>query len=73
MSVEQMAVYVTFEHNVVIVEHFVSIYPISKVVGTSLSAANIMKSLEEYFQDGSVDLTRAHFACMGTIQEKEED
>ena len=59
-SVEQMAAYATFEHNSVIAEHFVGIYPLSKVVGTSLSAANIMKSLEEYFQDQSVDL------CMDT-------
>ena len=58
-SVEQMAVYATFEHNGVIAEHFVVIYPLSKVVRTSLSAANIMKSLEEYFQDQSVDLMRA--------------
>ena len=56
MSVEQMAVYAIFAHNDVITEHFVGFYPISKVVGTSFSAANIMKSLEEYFQDHSVDL-----------------
>ena len=58
-SVEQMAVYATFEHNGVIAEHFGVIYPLSKVVRTSLSAANIMKSLQEYFQDQSVDLMRA--------------
>ena len=58
-SVEQMAVYATFEHHGVIAEHFVFIYLLSKVVRTSLSAADIMKSLEEYFQDQSVDLMRA--------------
>ena len=57
-SVEQMAVYVTFEHNGVTAEHFVGIYSLSNVVGTSLFAANIMKSLEEYFQDQSADSTR---------------
>ena len=51
-----MAVYAIFEHNDVITEHFVDFYPISKVVGLSFSAGNIMKSLEEYFQDQSVDL-----------------
>ena len=51
-----MAVYAIFEHNDVISEHFVGFYPVSKVVGTSFCAANIMKSLEEYFQDQSVDL-----------------
>ena len=61
-----MAVYATFEHHGVIAEHFVFIYLLSKVVRTSLSAADIMKSLEEYFQDQSVDLMRAWFACMDT-------
>ena len=58
ISVEQMAVYATFEHNGVIVEHFVGIYPIVKVVGKSLSAANIKKYLEEYFQGHLVDSMR---------------
>ena len=66
MSLEQMAVYATFEHNGVIAEHFVGIYPISKVVATLLSTTKIMKSLEEYFQDQSVDLTRVRFAYMDT-------
>ena len=52
-SVEQMAVY---EHNGVIAERFVGIYTITK----------LLKSLDEYFQDQSVDLMRAQFACMDT-------
>ena len=33
-SVEQVTVYAIFEHNGVIAEHFVGVYPISKVVET---------------------------------------
>ena len=66
ISMEQIAVYATFEHNGVIAEHFAGIYSISKVVGTSLSSANKMKSLEEYFQDQSIDLTKAWFAWIDT-------
>lgn len=51
--VEQMPVYVTFEHNDVIAETFANIYPIRKFFGTSLSAVNIMKFLGEYFQGQS--------------------
>ena len=58
-SVEQMAVYATFKHNGVIAEHFVGIYLSSKVVGILVSAVNIMISLEEHFQDESIDLARA--------------
>ena len=65
-SVDQMAVYATFEYNGVITKHFVGIYPLSKVVGALLSAANIMKSLEKYFQNQSADLMRARFSCMDT-------
>ena len=61
-----MVVYATFKHNGVIAGYSVVIYPISKVVGTPLSAVKVMKSLEEYFQDQSVDLIRAWFACMDT-------
>ena len=66
ISVEQIAVCATYEHNGVIAEHFAGIYPISKVVGTSLSSANKMKSLEEYFQNQSIDLTKAWFAWIDT-------
>ena len=61
-----MAVYARFEPNRVITEPFLGIYPLSKVVGTSVYVANIMTSLEEYFQNQSVDLMRARFACMDT-------
>ena len=63
-SVEQMAVYGSFEHNGV-AEHFIGIYPISKVVGTSLSAEN-MASLKKNLIDLSVDIKKAKFACMDT-------
>jgi hypothetical protein len=65
-SIEQMAVYATFEHMGKIKQHFVGIYPVSKEVGTSLSAENIMLSLEKHFKDMGVDLRQAKFACMDT-------
>ena len=51
-----MALYATLEHNNEIKEHFIGIYPINKVV----------KSLEQYFLDHSIDMPNARFACMGT-------
>ena len=52
-----MAVYATFEHNKT-KEYFIDIYPVSKVVGASLSAPNIMKSLEQYFLDHSICMSK---------------
>ena len=52
-----MAVYATFEHNKT-KEYFIGIYPVSKVVGASLSAPNIMKSLEQYFLDHSIRMSK---------------
>ena len=65
-SVEQMAVYGSFEHNGRVAEHFIGIYTISKVVGTSLSAENIMASLGKFFIDLSINIKKARFACMDT-------
>ena len=53
-----MAVYAPFEHNNETNEHFIGIYPIGKVVGASLSAPNIMKSLEQYFLDHSIRMSK---------------
>ena len=61
-----MAIYATFSHNGKIEQHFVGIYAVSKVVGTSLSSANMMKSMENYFQELGVSLKNARFACMDT-------
>ena len=43
-SSEQLAIYATFEHAGKIKEHFIGILPVSKLVGTTLSAQNIMSS-----------------------------
>ena len=45
-SVEQMAIYASFEHNGKISEHYVGILLLSKLFGTHLSAANILKALQ---------------------------
>ena len=65
-STEQMAIYGSFEHNKKVSEHFIGIYPISKLVGTKLSAENIMHSLKKYFEDASINIKQARFACMDT-------
>ena len=59
-----MAVYATFKHNNEKKEHFIGIYPVSKVVTASLSAPSIMKSFEQYFLDHSIDMSKARFVCM---------
>ena len=57
-SIKQMVVYAIFEHNNQIKAHFVGIYPLSKVVGAHLTAGN-MQSLEKYFEDSFIDLSKA--------------
>ena len=64
--IEQVVLYATFEHNNETKEDFIGIDPISKVLWVSLSAGNIMKSLEQYFLDHSNDMSKARFACMDT-------
>ena len=73
--IEQVVLYATFEHNKrrfhetkedETKEDFIGINPISKVLWVSLSAGNIMKSLEQYFLDHSNDMSKARFACMDT-------
>lgn len=61
-----MVLYATFEHNNETKEDFIGINPISKVLWVSLSAGNIMKSLEQYFLNHSNDMSKARFACMDT-------
>ena len=49
-----------------VAEHFIGIYPISKVVVTCLSAENIMAPLEKIFIDLSINIKKARLACMVT-------
>ena len=65
-SIKQMAVYAIFEHNNQIKENFFGTYPLSKVVGAHLTAGNIMQSLEKYFEDSFIDLSKAQFSCVDT-------
>ena len=48
-SIEQLAIYATFERKGKICEHFIGILPLSQMFGTTLSAENIMKVLVEYY------------------------
>ena len=48
---KQMAIYATFNYQGTIKEHYVGIIPISKLVGTELSAPNIMKALNKFFDE----------------------
>ena len=68
-----MAVYATFKHNNEKKEHFIGIYPVSKVVTASLSAPSIMKSFEQYFLDHSIDLSKARFVCMEATNVNSEE
>ena len=61
-----MAIYAIFEHNNWIKEHFIGIYPLSNVVGAHLTAGN-MQSLEKYFEDSFIDLSKVQFSCMDTM------
>ena len=42
-SIEQLAIYATFEHERKIREHFIGILPLSQMGGTTLSVENIWK------------------------------
>ena len=52
-TTKQIAIYTTFNNQGTIKEH-VGIIPISKLVGTELSAPNIMKALIKFFAEISV-------------------
>ena len=60
---EQMAIYATFYYQGTIKKH-VGTIPISKLVGTELSAPNIMKALIKFFDEIDVPITQARFSCM---------
>ena len=64
-SVEQMAIYTSFEHNGKISEHYVGILPLSKLVGTNLSA-NILKVLQSYLEKQEVPIDSSRFFMMDT-------
>ena len=61
---EQVAMYATFNYQGTVKEHCVGIIPISKLVGTELSAPNIMKALIKFFDEINIPITQAGFSCM---------
>ena len=63
-SIEQLAVYATFENQGIIKEHFIGLIPMSKLVGSTLSAENIFRVLQTFFENIKVSLRLARFACM---------
>ena len=65
-SIEQLAIYATFEHEGKIREYFIGILPLSQIVGTTLPAENIMKVLGEYFEGIEVFISNSRFLCMNT-------
>ena len=64
-SIEQLAVYATFENQGIIKEHFIGLIPMSKLVGSTLSAENIFRVLQTFVENIKVPLQLARFACMG--------
>ena len=63
-SIEQLAIYATFENQGIIKEHFIGLIPMSKLVGSTLSAENIFRVLQTFFENIKVSLQLARFACM---------
>lgn len=57
---------VTFVHAGKIREHFIGILPVSKLVGTTLSARNIEKVLVEFFENMEVPISNCRFSCVDT-------
>ena len=49
-SLEQLAMHATFIMNGEIKEHFIGLIPISKVVGTQISAVKIMSAREIFLK-----------------------
>ena len=56
-SMEQLAIYATFEHKGKICEHFNGFLPLSQMFVTTISAENIMKVLVEYFERIKVSIS----------------
>ena len=61
---DETQVYANFDHAGKISEHFIGILPLSKMVGTTLSPPNIMKFLEQFFQNIEATITNCCFSCM---------
>ena len=59
----QMAIYATFNYQGTSKEHYVGTIPISKLVGTKLSASNITKALIKFFDEINIPITQACFSC----------
>ena len=55
ISVEQLTICATFLRNQSISEHFIGLIPISKEVGSHLSAVNIMSALENFFVKNDIN------------------
>ena len=63
-TIKQMAIYATFNYQGTINDHYVGIIPISKLVGTKLSAPNTIKALIKFFDEINILIMQAHFSCM---------
>ena len=64
MSFEQLALYATFTLNEEVKDYFIGSILISEVVGTNLSAVNIISALKSFFRDLDIPLKNAKFTCM---------
>ena len=53
-------------YNNVVLEHFIGLISISKVVDSSLSAHNVLDALVQFFIKRDISLLDARFACMDT-------
>ena len=47
-TTEQLAIYSTFEHKNKILEHYLGIIPMSQLVGSHLTAQNVLKAITKY-------------------------
>ena len=56
-TTKQMTIYTTFNYQGTIKEHYFGIIPTTKLVGTKLSAPNIMKALTKFFDEINVPIT----------------
>ena len=64
-SIEQPALCAAFDYDNALSEHFVGLIPISKEVGTHLSATNIMEVLERFFVNMDIPIKNARFVLHG--------
>ena len=61
-----MAIYASFKHNGKISEHYVGILPLSKLVGTPLSAANILRALQSHLEKQEIPIDNSRFFMTDT-------